>query len=202
MFVLDGKMSTAKEKAKRARIMKKLKGKHKVIKNIRRFIEKKGGDEKRRIWAQTLLDRSLLELTKLDLHHKTKELNNLEGLDDPSFQLIFAEMEADVKLAQLAESADNAYIVSQDSDYLLGYTQVKQVIRFHAGSWKLYEKTDVLKVFGLDTPRLLQFMACILGNDYSPGIQQIGQKTAARLVRKFNSDSVKDFLNFPATRKY
>ncbi len=115
----------------------------------------------------------------------------LHLLSEMGFKTLQCEGEADPVLVDM--STKYTYVISEDSDLLV--SGITNLLRFFGSKNLLYNSCDILEKAKLNAEQLKQ-MVCMSGCDYTSGLNQMGLKTADKLMRKYkNFDQIMKFLD-------
>lgn len=113
--------------------------------------------------------------------------------ESAGFQVITKEgYEADDIIATLTEEAERknleTVIFTLDKDLMQLVSDNVKVLNMHSSGVEWYDKEKVEEKFGIPPEKINDFLA-LTGDpsDNIPGIKGIGKKTAAKLLKKFNS---------------
>ncbi len=129
--------------------------------------------------------------TPEELVEQLPHINNL--CESAGFSVISKEgYEADDIIATLAEEAEKenveTVIFTLDKDLMQLVSDNIKVLNMHRSGVEWYDKAKVEEKFGIPPEKINDFLA-LTGDlsDNIPGVKGIGKKTAAKLLRKFNS---------------
>jgi len=129
--------------------------------------------------------------TPEELVTQLPHINNLCEL--AGFPVITKEgYEADDIIATLAEEAKSenveTIIFTLDKDLMQLVSDSVKILNMHSSGVEWYDKKKVEEKFGIPPEKINDFLA-LTGDasDNIPGIRGIGKKTAAKLLREFNS---------------